>query len=78
MRNKKDSLLQNLSENGEKFLISQIVENAGILPLNSILDITIKITFTSGRKNCLIAYETNIINSKKITILIFKYWKKFK
>ena len=83
---KKDDLFQILSYNDEKFFISQIVNELGILPINSISDIIInypKVNKTElyiyslnllsniVDKNSFIAYETDIINEKRITTNFF-------
>ena len=82
----KDDIFQILSYNEEKFFISQIVDKLGILPINSISDIiinypkvnqtelriyTLNLLTTNVDKNSFIAYETNIINKKRITTNFF-------
>ena len=84
---KKDDLFQILSYNDEKFFISQIVDKIGILPIVSIADIIINYPNANQtllkiqslnlltpllEANSFIAYETDIINEKRITTNFFE------
>ena len=86
----KDDLFQILSEPNEKFFISQMVDNLGIMPIYSILDIKFNYTYINKtqlnieklklltsivEKNCLIVYDTNIIIREKLTTNFFNIIK---
>ena len=84
---KKEKLTQILSYSGEKFYISQMTNSEGILPIESILEITInyinppekqdiyieikKLLTPIVKINNYIAYETNITNIPNITTSYF-------
>ena len=83
----KEKLTQILSYSGEKFYVSQLINSEGILPIESILEITInynnppekediyieikKLLTPIVKINNYIAYETNITNIPNITTSYF-------
>ena len=79
---KKDELVGILSKNGEKFCLSQVTNDEGIITLNNVLDIIInyenvnkknmniniiKLLTPKVDKNSLIAFETDIVDIPIIT-----------
>ena len=90
---KRDDITPILSYNGEQFFISQMVNDVGILPINSILNITIyypniykiqlyvetlKLLTPVVEKFGLIVYETIIIRDQRITTNFFDVQRNIK
>ena len=83
---KKDNIVKILSFSGEKFYVSQLINSEGMLPMNSIFDITInynniqkkvinleitKLLTPFVDMNTYIVFETNVIDIPQITTNYF-------